>query len=285
MPQFGHFLAPGPDAVRVAVEADRLGLDLLGVQDHPYQRRLDCLALMATVLAVTGGITVFPDVACLPLRPPQVLAGTLASLDVLSGGRAELGLGGGIFWDAITAHGGPHRTPRASRTALAEAVQVIRLLWSGEKDVRFEGEHYRLGGGFPAIGGPVPVHPMGIWLGVTGRRSLEIAGTHADGWIPSSSFVPPERLAEGHRIIDDAAHAAGRKPSEIRRIYNFAGPRTAAELADLVIEHRMDTLIHAGDPAWLPVLAHEVAPAVREMVAGRAGARGEPVTRRAAGAG
>ncbi|WP_460365594.1 LLM class flavin-dependent oxidoreductase, partial [Actinocorallia lasiicapitis] len=161
----------------VAVEADILGLDVLGVQDHPYQRRqLDCLALMGTVLALTRNITVFPDVACLPLRSPQVLAGTVASLDVLSGGRAELGLGAGIFWDAIAAHGGPHRTPRESREALAEAVQVVRLLWSGAKDVRFDGAHYRLGGGFPTAGGPVPAHPMGVWLGVTGRRSLAVVG-------------------------------------------------------------------------------------------------------------
>lgn len=271
--QFGHFLAPGPDAVRTALEAERLGLDVLGVQDHPYQRRhLDCLALMGVILGATSRITVFPDVACLPLRPPSVLAGAIASLDVLSGGRAELGLGAGIFWDAITSHGASYRTVSESRDALEEAVHVIRLLWSGERDVHFKGAHYNLGGGFPATGGPAPAHPMGIWLGVTGRRSLAMLGRCADGWIPSSSFVPPHRLDEGHRIIDESALACGRDPSRIRRIYNFAGPRTAAELGELAALHRIDTFVYAGDPAWLPVFAHEIAPAVR--VTGRGGDAG-----------
>src|SRR5689334_6461698 len=73
--------------------ADREWLDLVGIQDHPYQRRyLDTGMLMATVLARTERITVFSDVANLPLRPPAVMAKAAASLDVLSGGRFELGL-------------------------------------------------------------------------------------------------------------------------------------------------------------------------------------------------
>src|SRR6266511_2780155 len=88
--------------------ADRSRLDLVGIQDHPYQRRfLDTLALIETLLAETRRVRVFPDVANLPLRPPATLAKEAASLDVLSGGRFELGLGAGAFWDAIEAMGGP----------------------------------------------------------------------------------------------------------------------------------------------------------------------------------
>ena len=87
--------------------ADEAGLDLVGIQDHPYQRRfLDTWALMAFVLAQTSRISVFPDVANLPLRPPRMMAKAAASLDVLSGGRFELGLGAGAFWDGIEAMGG-----------------------------------------------------------------------------------------------------------------------------------------------------------------------------------
>ena len=105
---FGIFATPNAataaHVVEVAVAADRAGLDLVGVQDHPYQRRfLDTFALAATLLARTESVRVFPDVACLPLRPPGVLAKTAATLDVLSGGRFELGLGAGGFWDAIEA--------------------------------------------------------------------------------------------------------------------------------------------------------------------------------------
>src|SRR5580765_1555857 len=114
--RFGVF--PPPDAARLqeALEmvrvADQGGLDLVGVQDHPYQAAfLDTWALMATMLARTQRVTVFPDVASLPLRPPAVLAKAAASLDLLSSGRFELGLGAGAFWPAIAAMGGPSRTP------------------------------------------------------------------------------------------------------------------------------------------------------------------------------
>jgi alkanesulfonate monooxygenase SsuD/methylene tetrahydromethanopterin reductase-like flavin-dependent oxidoreductase (luciferase family) len=112
--RFGYFLVPNFDEplLDTARELDELGLDLIGVQDHPYQRRfVDTFALLGMMLARTDRISVFPDVANLPLRPPAVLAKTAASLDVLSGGRMELGLGAGGFVDAIAAYGGPRRSP------------------------------------------------------------------------------------------------------------------------------------------------------------------------------
>src|SRR5205814_6514889 len=94
----------------------------------------------------TERITVFPDVANVPLRPPAVMAKAAAKLDILSGGRLELGLGAGGFWDAIKAYGGPARTPGESVSALEEAIQVIRLLWSGQHGIRFDGKFYSLAG-------------------------------------------------------------------------------------------------------------------------------------------
>src|ERR687891_2482144 len=112
---FGYFLIPNAadPLVETAREVERLGLDYVGVQDHPYQRRfVDTFALMSAILARTTRLRVFPDVANLPLRPPAVLAKTAASLDVLSGGRFELGLGAGLF--AIVAYGGPPQSPGAA---------------------------------------------------------------------------------------------------------------------------------------------------------------------------
>jgi len=106
-------LADPPDwASRVARAADTAGLDLVGIQDHPYQRRfLDTWTLISTLVPVTEDIRFFPDVANLPLRPPAMLAKAAASLDVLSGGRVELGLGAGAFWDAVVGMGGHRRSP------------------------------------------------------------------------------------------------------------------------------------------------------------------------------
>ncbi|GAA3306597.1 hypothetical protein GCM10020219_003560 [Nonomuraea dietziae] len=125
-PQFGYFLVPnaGDPVIEYAQLADRLGLDLIGVQDHPYQRRhLDTWTLLSVIVAVTERVTVFPDVANLPLRQPSVLAKSAASLDLLSGGRVELGLGAGGFWEAIEAYGGPRRTRGEAMDALTEAVR------------------------------------------------------------------------------------------------------------------------------------------------------------------
>src|SRR6266540_1746690 len=152
--EFGISVVPEAAAleeVRAAVgAADRSGLDLVGIQDHPYQRRfLDTLALIGTLLAETRRVRVFPDVANLPLRPPATLAKEAASLDVLSGGRFELGLGAGAFWDAIEAMGGPRRTAAEAVEALEEAIAIIRQAWSQERSVRLDGRHYQARGYHP----------------------------------------------------------------------------------------------------------------------------------------
>src|SRR5512134_1203704 len=202
--KFGYFLIPNADSplLQIAQEVERRGLDYVAVQDHPYQRRfVDTWTLLSMIAATTSRIGLFHDVANLPLRPPAVLAKAAASIDLLSGGRFELGLGAGGFWDAIEAYGGPRRTPSASLAALAEAIEVIRKVWSGERNLRFEGQHYRLRG---AHSGLLPAHPIEIWLGVTGPRALKLTGQVADGWIPSYRGNL-NKLAEMSARLDEAA--------------------------------------------------------------------------------
>jgi alkanesulfonate monooxygenase SsuD/methylene tetrahydromethanopterin reductase-like flavin-dependent oxidoreductase (luciferase family) len=226
---FGLSLVPNAEEVEsireLARVADHAGLDLLGFQDHPYQVRfVDTWALMAWVLAETSLIRVCPDVANLPLRLPAVMAKAAASLDVLSGGRFELGLGAGAFWEGIEAMGGPTRTPSESVEALEEAIQIIRLMWSGERSVSFEGRFYRVKGVHP---GPRPTHEIGIWLGAYKPRMLRLTGRLADGWIPSLGRTGPDVLREGQKIVDEAAEGAGRDPASILRLLNLGGTITA----------------------------------------------------------
>jgi alkanesulfonate monooxygenase SsuD/methylene tetrahydromethanopterin reductase-like flavin-dependent oxidoreductase (luciferase family) len=283
---FGYFLIPNAadPLLNTAREIEARGLDWIGIQDHPYQRRfVDTWVLLGAIAAVTTRVGLFPDVANLPLRPPAVMGKAAASLDVLSGGRFELALGAGSFWDAIEAYGGPRRAPRDALGALEEAIQVIRLTWSGERNLRFNGTHYRLAG---AHSGPVPVHPIGIWLGVYGPRALRLAGRLADGWVPSlQREIAP--LAEGSARLDDAAATAGREPSEIRRVINVNGQITDGasvgllrgpvdqwvdELTDLAVEYGFDTFMFWGEgDDQLPRFADEVAPAVRVQVAAERG--------------
>jgi alkanesulfonate monooxygenase SsuD/methylene tetrahydromethanopterin reductase-like flavin-dependent oxidoreductase (luciferase family) len=269
--KFGVFITPGaaqPEhPLAVAALADELGFDLLGVQDHPYQSRfLDTWTLLTAMAMRTKKIGLFTDVANLPLRPPAVLAKAAASLDLISGGRVELGLGAGGSFEAIKAIGGPMLTRGESVEALDEAIQVVRLMWSAQRGARFEGKHYQLAG---VHTGPAPAHPIGIWLGAYKPRMLALVGRAADGWVPSLGYVQPAALLEGNRRIDEAAAAAGRDPRSIRRILN-AGADVPVELfTSLTVEHGMDTYVIGGleDPEALRWFASEVAPAVREAVA------------------
>lgn len=277
--RFGYFLVPEADAplLDTARRVERLGLDYVGVQDHPYQRRyVDTWALLAMIAATTTRLRMFPDVANLPLRPPAMLAKTAATIDLLSGGRFELGLGAGAFWDAIEAFGGRRRAPREALAALEEAITVIRKVWSGERNLRFSGEHYHLAG---AKSGPTPAHPIGIWVGAYGPRALALTARAADGWVPSfrGDRAGLTRMA---RRLDEAAAEAGREPSEIRRILNvggeitdgrsegfFRGPvdRWADELAELAETDGFDTfLLWAEGEGQLERFAEEVVPATRD---------------------
>src|ERR671938_1397230 len=114
--EFGVSILPAVDELdtgrAVVHAAEAGGLDLVGIQDHPYQRRfLDTFALIATLLAETERLRFFPDVANLPLRPPATMAKAAATLDRLSGGRFELGLGAGAAPKRVAQMGGPARSP------------------------------------------------------------------------------------------------------------------------------------------------------------------------------
>ena len=272
--QFGTFLTPDasrPDrVVELALLTETAGLELATIQDHPYRARfLDAWALIGTIAARTSSLRLTTNVTNLPLRPPFVLAKTVASLDLLSRGRIELGLGAGAFWDAVVAAGGPRRTPKEAVAALAEGIEIIRGTWdTSQRSVRLDGEHYRAAGVHP---GPAPSHQVEIWIGAIGPKMLALTGRVGDGWLPSQAYVPPEQLAEKNGRIDAAALAAGREPAQIRRLYNVnpsTDPAWAESLAELALGHGLSTFIVAGDdPRVVQEFGTEIAPAVRELVA------------------
>jgi alkanesulfonate monooxygenase SsuD/methylene tetrahydromethanopterin reductase-like flavin-dependent oxidoreductase (luciferase family) len=280
--KFGYFLIPNSDSplLSIAQQAERLGLDYIAVQDHPYQRRfVDTWMLLSMIAAATSRIGLFPDVANLPLRPPAMMAKAAATIDLLSGGRFELGLGAGGFWEAIEAYGGSPRTPGQSLAALAEAIEVIRKVWSGDRNLRFEGQHYHLRG---AHSGPVPAHPIGIWLGVYGPRALRLVGRVADGWVPSFRG-DLKQIADTTARLDEAVAQAGRDPGSLRRILNVNGTITDGasrgvlqgpvdqwtdELTQFAVSYGFDTFIlWAEGEDQLARFAGQVMPAVRSQVA------------------
>lgn len=291
--EFGYFLTPDAADPHAVVDsarlADRLGYDLLGVQDHPYQpAHLDTLALLGVILAETERVRVFPAVANLPLRPPAVFAKTAATLDLLSCGRFEAGLGGGGYLRHAHAMGAPALTAGESLEALEEAVAILRASWDDRRTLRFAGRHFRLDGARP---GPAPAHRIGIWLGAAKPRALALTGRLADGWVaPLMNYGPPAVAAKSQAVIDRAAREAGRDPAAIRRIYLVTGALAAAApapasdsdqaivgpperwaevLTHLALDVGFDTFVLAtpADPDALRTVIEEVAPQVRERVA------------------
>ncbi|WP_127126996.1 LLM class flavin-dependent oxidoreductase [Georgenia sp. SYP-B2076] len=284
---FGSFLTPGnadpAQVVALAKESERAGLDLVTFQDHPYQPGfLDTWTLLSYVAAQTERIHVSANVLNLPLRPPAVLARAAASLDLLSGGRFEMGLGAGAFWDGIAAMGGPRLAPGQAVDALGEAIDIIRGIWapSAGQTLTVEGRFHSVR---DAARGPAPAHDIGIWLGAYKPRMLRLTGRRADGWLPSIAYLKTlTALTDGNAIIDEAAANAGRDPAAIRRILNiggrfgptgrglFEGPpeEWVDQLAALTLGYGFSGyILGTDDPGMIARFGEEVAPAVRDLVA------------------
>ena len=297
---FGSFITPAnatPDnVVALAQLSEAAGLDLVTFQDHPYQAAfLDTWTLMSFVAARTERVHIAGNVLNLPLRQPAVLARAAASLDLLSGGRVELGLGAGGFWDPIVAMGGERLSPGESLTALREAIDVIRGIWDKGNPERLvvDCRRHRVNG---AKRGPAPAHDVAIWVGGLKPRMLRLIGEKADGWLPSLAYLKGmEQIDESNARIDEAASAAGRDPRDVRRLVNIGGQFTAQpsdrllvgppsqwaeQLATLALEHGLSAFIVVGDdPNQLALFGQEVAPATRELVVGERERRGTTTAR------
>ncbi|MBN7300806.1 LLM class flavin-dependent oxidoreductase [Mycobacteroides abscessus subsp. bolletii] len=279
--EFGIFPTPAAtrakELVALAELADSMGIDMVSIQDHPYQGKfLDTMTLLSVIAGRTTQIRLSTNVACTPLHPPVMMARAAATLDLLTNSRLDLGLGAGAYWDGIVAAGGPRRSPGQAVNALAEYIEILRSMWRGES-LEHVGQNYLVHG---LHGGPVPAQGIPIWLGAYKPRMLQLTGRLADGWVPSLAYATPEALPEMNRLIDDAALAAGRSPASIKRIYNISGqfgPGTgflrgtptdwAEQLAELVLAVGMCAfIIGTDDPDDVRRIGAELAPATRQLV-------------------
>jgi alkanesulfonate monooxygenase SsuD/methylene tetrahydromethanopterin reductase-like flavin-dependent oxidoreductase (luciferase family) len=224
----GTAISEAPETLRLAVQADREGLDLFTVSDHPYLGgRLDAYSIVGVVLGRTTNITALANVTNLPSRPAPMLARTITSLSALTGGRIVLGIGAGGLWDDIARLGVPRLEPNAAVRALEEGITLVRALSGGGAPVTFDGDFYRVSALQPA-----PVQAAPVWTGSVGPKSLAVTGRLADGWIPghAADWLSP-RYMRSRPLIDEAAMAAGRDPDDIATIYNMPGHITPTPLA------------------------------------------------------
>jgi phthiodiolone/phenolphthiodiolone dimycocerosates ketoreductase len=180
--------------------------DVAAYQPNPHTY-LDCMTAMAAVAVHTERVTIGPSVTEAIRRPPAVLAQQLLSLHHLSRGRAVLGIGAGEA-ENIEPYGMDFSRPAAK---LAEAIEIIRLLWHTDEPVSRDGEFWTLRDAVLGMAGAEnegrPRFPP-ILVAAHGPRLLELTGRVADGWIPIG--LTPEQYADGMARITAAAAAAGR---------------------------------------------------------------------------
>lgn len=259
-PRFGYVLPTRrfAETRELTERAEAGGFDTIAVEDHFFMRspmdepsdpRLDCFTVLAALAMVTSRVTLSQLVACNAFRHPALTAKIAATIDHVSGGRFELGLGAGWFREEYDALGLPYPAPAARIAALREALQIVKLLWS-EPVTDYAGEHYHLRGLY-AEPKPVQRPRPRIVLGGSGPALLRVAAEEAD----VLNLIPPTGGRLGRIDLADAmrfdvaeyrrragvvrahARAVGRDPNAIalsQFLFVTLGPDRAT--ADAMLE-------------------------------------------------
>ena len=272
--------------------ADESDVELVTVQDHPYNPEfLDTWTLLSYLAAHSERVHLATNVINTPLRPPAMMAKMTASLDVMTHGRIELGLGAGGYVEGMQAWGGiVGNSPGERYQAFKEYVEILRgMLDHAEQPFSYQGNFYHVNGAVP---GPPPAHRIPFWFGASGPRMLRLAGHLADGWMIGTIYVPTDGLLDVNRLLDEGALQGGRNPIEVRRGYNLFGAiklraeemyrfnrpgliiGTAKEWVETLVryhrQYRHDTFIFwpvAGDEeVQIRVFLNEIMPEVRTQI-------------------
>jgi F420-dependent oxidoreductase-like protein len=204
---------------------DDAGVDWISVWDHFYEAppaggtvdHFEAVSTLGALAADTRHARLGCLVFCVAYRNPALLAKAATTIDHISGGRFELGLGAGWHqWEA-EAYGYAFPPARARLDMLEEAVPLIRSLLTTPRTTH-SGHYFRTEN---ASCLPAPIQArLPIWVGGTGeRRTLRIAARYADGW--NAAYVSAERYGHLTSVLDDHCRSAGREPSAIRRSVNL----------------------------------------------------------------
>jgi probable F420-dependent oxidoreductase len=212
-------------AAEFAFEAERLGYDSLWISDHFFlslaryggphelQGSLEPMTTLAGIATRTSRIRIGSLVACAAFRHPSILAKMSTTIDLLSGGRFELGLGAGWYEEEFEAFGTPFGTAGERFEILEETLEVVRPLLRSEEPVTFEGKRFSL---HDALLRPRPASSVPLWVGAKGGpRSLRLAARLADGWNTVWRWTP-EAYAERVAAARRACEQEGRDPASLR---------------------------------------------------------------------
>jgi F420-dependent oxidoreductase-like protein len=233
-------------------EAERLGYDWASVSDHfvanpatgaeetdPWLEGWTSLAALAEA---TTRIRVGMLVTSVGYRNPAVLAKMAATLDVISGGRLEFGIGAGYYEAEYRMYGIPFPPAPVRIAQMEEAIRICKLLWTQER-ATFVGEHFAIS---DAVCAPKPVqrpHPP-IWIGGGGeRKTLRVVAAHADGWSAFPGPIPQMRhkldVLRGHCEAVGRDHGATRKQVGFNAIVRTDPAQAEEEVARFAAERHL----------------------------------------------
>lgn len=250
LPQY-DFSLPAQDKVSWdslrdwAIRAEKLGFDSIWGSDHVIwdiskyggpqepQGVFECFTALAALATVTNRIRIGSLVVCNDLRPPAMVAKMAASIDVLSAGRLDLGMGAGWYEPEFTSAGLPFREPAVRVSRLSEAIQIVRgMLEPREEAFSFEGDHYRVTEAWN-LPSPVQRPSVPIWVGGKGDQIVRIAARHADGYNLVWA-ITPRTFTSRVELLERTAEEAGRDPESIKKsvgLYVLPG-NTRREIED-----------------------------------------------------
>jgi F420-dependent oxidoreductase-like protein len=206
--------------------ADTAGFDWVDVWDHFYEAPpfdgngscFEATTCMAAIACETRNVRIGVLVLGMNYRHPAILANALCTIDQLSGGRLEIGLGAGWHEPEYRAYGIPFLPIKERMDILEEGVQVVRMLTTQDRST-FHGKHFQLEN---AACNPKPIQPRPrIWVGGNGeKRTLRIAARHADGW--NTPYTSPEEFKRLQGVLDMWCEKEGRDPATIERTVNLS---------------------------------------------------------------
>lgn len=222
----GHLGGPLPEMRRLWRFADEAGFDWFSIADHfqespPQGGGLDCFEGLTTMTAAavdTRRVRIGSLVYCVNYRHPGVLAAALTTVDHLSGGRVECGIGAGWHETEYRAFGIPFERIGVREDMLEEYAQILRLLFDPARPAAsFDGRFWQLR---DARNNPKPLQPrLRIWIGGGGeKRTLRAVARYADGW--NMPYAGPEAWTAKNRILDDWCATEKRDPTRIARTVN-----------------------------------------------------------------
>jgi len=206
---------------KIALEAERLGFESIWVSDHFFMTTesvgtscLECWSTLAALARDTSSLRLGPMVSAQSYRNPALLAKVAATIDNLSGGRLNFGIGAGWKEVEYDAYGYQFPKPSTRIRQLRETVEIANLMWTQDK-ATFKGSYFSVN---EALCFPRPVQSpcIPIWVGGTGRMTLKVAAQHADA-INFAWTQPVKLVAEKYGLLRKYCQNVGRDYQEIRK--------------------------------------------------------------------